>query len=187
MPNWSIESTKDWLRQLLVWHTAQYQEIQRAALAKANGLDPKEYSRPFPGSPQSTTVIVGGEPGSPQPTPGTPMSTPQQGPAPTPRAPDQTTPPAPPPKPGTPVWLTALLTAGSLLVGLAGPGALGFLQRTATAPAPTQAGARSPAVEPIHLKLAAWRLGPDGEWEVQGPDGSWKKVKDLTGTAREGK
>ena len=175
MANWSIESTKDWLRQLLVWHTAQYQEIQRAALAKANGLDPKEYSRPFPGSPQSTTVIVGGEPGSPPPNQGAPMSSPPQGP------------PAPatsPPRSGTPAWLTALLTAGALLAGAGGTGALALLRQPGP-PAATPATGR--AVEPIHLKLAAWRLGADGDWEVQGPDGKWQKVKDLTGTGREGK
>jgi hypothetical protein len=175
MANWSIETTKDWLRQLLVWHTAQYQEIQRAALAKANGLDPKEYSRPFPGSPQSTTVFVGGEPGNPQPTPGAPMSTPQQAAPPAPAA--------SPPKPGTPAWLTALLTAGALVVGAGGMGAVSLL-RPSVAPAPA---AGRPGVEPIHLKLAAWRLGPDGDWEVQGPDGKWQKVKDLTATGREGK
>lgn len=163
--NWSIETTKDWLRQLLVWHTAQYQEIQRAALARAQGLDPAQYSRPFPGSPQSTTVVVGGEAAPPPSTPAAPP--------PAPMPPGQ-----PAARPGTPPWLTALLTAGSLLLGASGMGAVSLLQRPA--PPPGQPAVAAPAVEPIHLKLAAWRLGADGDWEVQGPDGKWQKVKDLT-------
>jgi hypothetical protein len=119
----SVETLKEWCRQLFAFDAAQKQHILRAAAAKSYGLDPDKYTSPFPGSPQSYVVMV--------------------------QDPSKTTDPSPP------------------------------AERQAPRPVATGGPPVAPTVEPIRLKLAAWRLGPDGEWEVQGPDGSWRKVKDL--------
>lgn len=56
-PTQSINDTKDWLRQLLVWDNNEKATILRAGMAQNMGLDPSQYARPFPGTPQSVTVM----------------------------------------------------------------------------------------------------------------------------------
>ena len=53
-----IEEARDWLRQLFVWDVNMRQNYMRAAHAQHLGLDPAQYTRPFPGSP---TVVLSGE------------------------------------------------------------------------------------------------------------------------------
>lgn len=56
-PQTSINDVKDWLRQLMVWDNAEKGHILRAGMAQNLGLDPAQYTRPFPGSPSTVTIM----------------------------------------------------------------------------------------------------------------------------------
>jgi len=70
------ETARDWFRQMYAWDIARKQDLVRAAMAKSYGLDPAEYTRPFPGSmpasipppPDSTVSLPASAPPAVPPT-----------------------------------------------------------------------------------------------------------------------
>ena len=65
-----VNQVRDWVAQLFVWDLSEKQHINRAVVAKANGLPDAMYARPFPGSvPNSLTAVNMQQPAPASPAP----------------------------------------------------------------------------------------------------------------------
>lgn len=127
----------------------QRQALQRAIVAKANGIDPKGYSEMYPGSTYNVTNI--GSPG--------PSTSPAVSPA--PAAPAPAIPATSPAAPASAGPSTSLLTQIAALIAAAGIGAgSAALAGKATTPAP--AAPATPAAP-----TPASQLPPAYEWELK--------------------
>lgn len=134
-PAQSINDTKDWLRQLLVWDNNEKAAILRAGMAQNMGLDPSQYARPFPGTPQSVTLMSN--------------QTPQQ------QAPQQQAMVSKNPNP----WLIALGMATGLLAGTAGT--IVGIKSLPTPPAQVQPAPKAePKAQEWQIK---WWIDKDGK------------------------
>jgi hypothetical protein len=142
----NMESARDWLRQTVVVDAAERQHIARAALAKNLGLNPDQYTRPFPGSPTVVNVSA------------TEQTTAASA-APTPPVPPAPLPPASPQQPGgfVKLALVAALAAGT------GAGGYFLGKPTPPAAAPTPAATAKAQDWEVKIKVVDGKLVPDGQ------------------------
>jgi hypothetical protein len=115
-----IAEFKDWIRQAMAYSHAQTDALRRGAAANAMTREPTvdlaQFSRPFPGSPQTTTVTDNSINGVPNSANGSP-ATPPAGPVPNPPATPPAGNPAVPPAGGNPVVSPPVAAAAPDKVG----------------------------------------------------------------------
>ena len=152
------DQLKSWLGEHFVYDFAERARLLRGVTAKGHGMDPAEFSKPFPGTNNMTTIQVAGL-GGESPPPAAPVVVP----------PVVVTQPSAPAA-CAPAGLSSLAKLGmaaAVLVGTGG-GALGLasLLRPQTVPS-------------INLPATTQRIEDLYDLQIKRPGGDWETVPRL--------